>query len=554
MFNCPNPSCEQPVPETAQFCPSCGTSIAAASVASDGSMVGRVLNQKYRLVEQMAEGGMAIVYKAERIFLDDFCAVKIVKKGLSSKEEMLKRFQREAKLTNKVARRSPFIIDIYDFDVEEGVGFYYVMELLNGFPFADILQDKSLPPPALNMVRYVCQMCEALAVVHEEGLIHRDIKPDNIFLHRDSGSGEQGIKLLDFGIARPTYAKATMLTNYGRVMGTPEYMSPEQCKGPTPEQYERGESHLDGRSDIYSLGVLLYQGLTGEVPFPLLEDGGPMSIHKVMAGHVMDEPVSLLEARPDLEISAELSAVTLKSLAKEPADRFQTMLDFRDALLSCFPQLAQEFLGVSMDASAMHVSTFSELEEHRPGESTDEARIPPLESHYPELEADSIPLDQTALDVQLPESLLKSLHTWTEQNPQLQTPSQPSTETPVETSSLVEDWNSHLEKPSSSPDMLSKDFDMGKTVTEPMAPEVLKQIQQHSDEFNHQASMSVKAEVERGAKIPFAPRYKRKQVNTPALKHPPRAGTNWGKLIFYFLTAVAAVLGIYLLFLLFGAK
>jgi len=337
MNTCPN--CEHQVPEAALFCPACGASLQGSSEDELASLVGRVLNQKYRLVDKVAEGGMALVYKAQHVFLEDHCAVKIIKRSLSNKEEMLKRFQREAKITRQVARRSPYIIAIYDFGVEDKIGFYYVMELLNGRPFADLLTEFDHPPDSLISSRFVCQMCEALGVVHEQGLVHRDIKPDNIFLNKDEQTGEENVKLLDFGIARPTYAKATMLTNYGRVMGTPEYMSPEQCKGPTPQQYERGESHLDGRSDIYSLGVLLYQCLTGEVPFPMPIDGGPMAIHKVMAGHVMEEPISPIEKMANARFSKTLSDVVMKALAKSPDDRFQTMLEFRDAIWECYPEL-----------------------------------------------------------------------------------------------------------------------------------------------------------------------------------------------------------------------
>lgn len=516
MNTCPN--CEQPVPQDAVFCPSCGTSIRAAQEASDESFVGRVLNQKYRLIEHLAEGGMAVVYKALRIFFDDYCAVKIIKRGLASKEEMLKRFQREAKLTNKVARRSSFIIDIYDFGVEDGVGFYYVMELLNGHPFTEILQDKQYPPPALKMVRYVCQICEALSAVHDEGLIHRDIKPDNIFLHRAENSDTEVVKLLDFGIARPTVSKSTMLTNYGRVMGTPEYMSPEQCRGPTPEQYERGESHLDGRSDIYSLGILLYQGLTGEVPFPMADDGGPMSIHKVMAGHVMESPMPPLEKRPDLDISPALSAVTLKALAKEPSARFQSMMEFRDALLSCFPVLISEFKGVSgVEIAGFDRATVPAAEDvtwdSERGNDDGFALTDTLAPGVPAEE--EIRLDRTALDVQLPDSILEEAKRWAAQHGIESTslvppPTNPGAAAshnvqerqtpPNRLSSSDQDipWPRELEAAHTF-DPPSSGYDLGKTVNEPMAPDMMKQLQERAEAV-------IRAENRSATALPFPPR------------------------------------------------
>jgi serine/threonine protein kinase len=499
----------------------------------ENTFVGRVLNQKYRLIEQLAEGGMAVVYRAQHIFLDDICAVKIIKRSLSSKDEMLKRFQREAKLTRKVARRSPYIISIYDFGVEDGIGFYYAMELLDGYPFTELLQDPRKPPPARTMVRLLCQICDALGVVHEEGLIHRDIKPDNIFLHRDPNHQDEMVKLLDFGIARSTLTKATMLTNYGRVMGTPEYMSPEQCRGPTPEQYERGESHLDGRSDIYALGILLYQGLTGNVPFPMEEDGGPMAIHKVMAGHVMENPPSPLEKRADLFIPPALSAVTLKSIAKEPSDRFQSMYEFRDALLSCYPDLIPEFKGTSHaeQISSRHESPVPvpieppQLKTSTPNweqtlPSPPEIDETPADIKSIELQSDNpeLFLDRTAFDVQLPASLWAEVERLNEyqkkssidraNQPETQPKTTPNANSsasadPIESRylprsepvasadisrspqfSATEDWRSdHSPHDSSSVAMQGTGFDdLVKTVSSPLSLDMIRQLQEKAAE------------------------------------------------------------------------
>ncbi|TNE49935.1 MAG: hypothetical protein EP343_10420 [Deltaproteobacteria bacterium] len=536
MITCPNPSCQQPIPQDALFCPACGTSIQAAQDATDESLVGRVLGQKYRLVEHVAEGGMALVYKADRIFFDDFCAVKIIKKGLSSKEEMLKRFQREAKLTNKVARRSPYIIDIYDFGVEDGVGFYYVMELLNGYPFTELLQNPNKLPSPRSMVRYVCQMCEALSVVHDVDLVHRDIKPDNIFLHKGEDDADHIVKLLDFGIARPTSTKATMLTNYGRVMGTPEYMSPEQCKGPTPEQYERGESHLGPGSDIYSLGVLLYQGLTGQVPFPMQEDGGPMAIHKVMAGHVMEDPVPPMEQRPDLDISPALSAVTLKALAKEPSDRFVNMIEFRDALLSCFPVLVSEFKGYSSAESiSPELATVPQMEPEQSWNDNSNVDVfAPTSAATPGVPDDGgIPLDRTAMDVQLPESILAEARRWAEQNnlagqvdstavdaQQKQSlahvgASSPAPSSPYAMPKSADDVPWSNQGPHTFDNPSADDFDMGKTVTEPMPPDVMQQLQE-------QAAAAIRAENAGGAGLPFPSRHTPRASDGDTTPSPPR--------------------------------
>lgn len=294
-------------------------------------IIGRVLNQKYQIVEKMAEGGMSIIYKARHVMLDDFCAVKVIRDSERTKEKMLKRFELEAKTTWKLAQRSPYIVSIFDFGIEDDLGFFYVMEILNGYPLSALLQDPQSTPPIAWSSELICQMCEALDVVHQEGLVHRDIKADNVFLHWPAGADNAVVKLLDFGIVRPIYAEGSNLTTFGNVLGTPEYMSPEQCRGPSQAQHKLGISHLDARSDIYSLGVLLYQCLTGWVPFSM-SGSHALNAAQVMAGHVMNPVVHPNQLRPDLAIPSALADVAIRALAKDPEQRYQTMLAFRDAI------------------------------------------------------------------------------------------------------------------------------------------------------------------------------------------------------------------------------
>jgi serine/threonine-protein kinase len=298
-------------------------------------LAGRVLNRNYRLLEPIAIGGMAIVFKARHEALGDHCAVKIIRESEASREKLLQRFRREAQVTRFLAQSTPHIISIYDFGAEADIGFFYVMELLNGQPLSALLKVPQMPPPYLWTCHTFSNLCEALAIVHQAGLVHRDIKSENVFLHR-TPDGREIVKLLDFGLVRPIFQQESALTTYGRVMGTPEYMSPEQCKGPSKEQYQQGINHLDGRSDIYSLGVLLYQCLTGSLPFPMPPgDGG---ITQVMAGHVMHRPTPPVEKRPDLRLPQALSDVVMQALEKKPESRFQTMLGFRKAILASIGQ------------------------------------------------------------------------------------------------------------------------------------------------------------------------------------------------------------------------
>ncbi len=307
-----------------------------ATTAADEKLIarlsGRILNQRYRLMEPIAIGGMAIVFKARHEELGDLCAVKIIRESEASREKLLQRFRREAQVTRYLAQSTPYIISIYDFGAEADIGFFYVMELLNGKPLSALLKVPQMPPPYLWSCRIFANLCEALAVVHQAGLVHRDIKSENVFLHKTPDNREI-VKLLDFGLVRPIFHQEAALTTYGRVMGTPEYMSPEQCRGPSKEQFAQGINHLDGRSDIYSLGVLFYQSLTGTVPFPMANHGDS-GITQVMAGHVQRIPTPPAEKRPDLHIPQTLSDVVMRALEKKPEARFQTMLGFRNALLA----------------------------------------------------------------------------------------------------------------------------------------------------------------------------------------------------------------------------
>ena len=350
------PDCKKDLPDDALFCPACGKHVGRGT-SSVGSIIGKVLNQKYRLVERMAEGGMAVIYKAEHVFLKDIVAVKVIKEKLAGREEMLKRFTREARLTRQASRRSPNVVAIHDFGYQEDVGFYYVMEFLQGQALADMLEEPYNLLPVEKVVQFVAQACHGASAVHAEGMVHRDLKPDNIFICQDPDTGQEVVKVLDFGIARPTQAMGTLLTSYGKVMGTPEYMSPEQCRGPTHEQYAQGLPYLDARSDVYSLGIVLYQGLVGEVPFKLDEDAGIRGIHQVMAGHLAQEPEAPSKARPDRGIGPPTEEVCLRALSKKPEERYEDMEVFRTALLGSIGQDTSFEMAAAADRSDAGLSS-----------------------------------------------------------------------------------------------------------------------------------------------------------------------------------------------------
>ncbi len=263
-------------------------------------MIGKTLG-KYRIVEHLGRGGMAEVYKAYQPGLDRYVAIKLMHTFLVEEEGFLGRFQREAKAVARL--RHPNIVQVYDFDVEDGV-YYMVMEFIDGITLKAKLQELEAQGQRLPLeeaVRIVKAVGEALAYAHKQGMVHRDVKPANIMLTR-----EGHVILTDFGIAK-ILGSSTQFTASGMMIGTPAYMAPEQGMG----------AHGDERSDIYSLGVVLYQLVTGRLPF---DADTPLAI---VLKHLND-PLPLPRA-VNPELSEGIERVILKALAKDPADRYQSV-------------------------------------------------------------------------------------------------------------------------------------------------------------------------------------------------------------------------------------
>jgi eukaryotic-like serine/threonine-protein kinase len=266
----------------------------------------------YVIKQLLGEGGMGEVYLAEHPTIGKRVALKVLHSELSSKEEVVTRFFHEAKAVNDIGH--PNIVDIQDYgtlDSARGPVVYLVMELLQGKTLTQVIR----ATPQLDerrAVRITHQIADALAASHERGIIHRDLKPDNVMLIT-RGRDEDFVKLLDFGIAK---VKGTMSkTRTGMVIGTPAYMSPEQCEGrPT----------IDHRTDIYALGIVLYEMLTGRVPF-IGESYG-----ELLVKHIMEAPPPPTTLRAGL--TPHLEMVILRALMKQPADRFESMRELANAL------------------------------------------------------------------------------------------------------------------------------------------------------------------------------------------------------------------------------
>ena len=275
----------------------------------------------YTITAKLGEGGMGVVYLAEHPVIGRKVALKAIHPELSRNPEVVSRFITEAKSVNQIGNEH--IVEIYDFGNTSDGEFYFIMEFLQGESLADKLKRERFFPPA-RALQVAAQVADALAASHSHGIIHRDLKPENIFLI-SRGSQVDFVKVLDFGLAKLTQGeeKVTHKTRTGSVMGTPYYMSPEQCEG---------KASIDNRADLYSLGVILFEMLTGRVPF------GGDGYGEIIVKHITVPAPAARSINPQLTAAHE--AILQRSLAKAREDRFATMADFRAAMLDPVRYLA----------------------------------------------------------------------------------------------------------------------------------------------------------------------------------------------------------------------
>ena len=269
--------------------------------------VADALRHQYQIEDEIGRGGMAVVYRARDLRLERLVAIKVLPPELAHDPSLGTRFTREAQTSAQLAHAH--IVPIYDVGERDGIA-YFVMALVDGGNVAQRLE-RQPRRPVDEVRRLLCETADALAYAHLRGVIHRDVKPDNILLDAESGRA----MVTDFGIARAIEG-GTRLTLTGAALGTPTYMSPEQAVG---------ERDLDGRSDLYSLGVLGYQMLTGRPPFAA---GNSMAL---LLKHVSERPRPIAELRP--EAPKALCEAIERALKKAPEDRWPTAAAFRDALL-----------------------------------------------------------------------------------------------------------------------------------------------------------------------------------------------------------------------------
>ncbi|HTM44544.1 MAG TPA: protein kinase, partial [Polyangiaceae bacterium] len=317
----PCPQCGSGCEPDHQFCPGCGFPLSAVSSSNEDRLIGRTLPGGYQIIDLISVGGMGRVYRAEQRVLGRTVAVKVIHPYLLADENSIARFMTEARAASQL--NHPNSVSVIDFGKTEDGQPYLVMEFLRGKDLARVAYEEG-PLRIKRIVDVLRQVLFALAEAHALGIIHRDLKPENIILEPLRRGGDF-VKVVDFGLAKLRADDTTSplsvnggrkLTMPGIVCGTPDYMAPEQGRGDT----------IDGRSDLYAVGVILFQLLTGRLPF---ESDNPTQIVMMHLSVPVPDP---RQVAPDRDIPAELVELLNKALAKDVKQRFQDAIEFSDAL------------------------------------------------------------------------------------------------------------------------------------------------------------------------------------------------------------------------------
>ena len=294
---------------TVRICVKDGTPLVAGRI--DDPNIGKLLDGKYRIDAFISGGGMGAVYRATHVMLGKTVAVKVIRNELVTSDDIVRRFQREARAASTLDH--PNIVTVYDLGQADDGTLYIAMEFIEGRSLKETIRHEGplSPDVVIDILR---QVAAALAVAHEKQIVHRDLKSQNLML-TTGAEGHLVVKLVDFGIAK-TFDEPAQLTEVGFVLGTPHYMSPEQAAGQA----------VDHRADIYSLGVILYEMLVGDVPF------SEASTTSILVKVVTEAPQPPSRRRVDLTVPASLEAIAMKCLEKDPDKRFQSAGELAAAL------------------------------------------------------------------------------------------------------------------------------------------------------------------------------------------------------------------------------
>jgi serine/threonine protein kinase len=331
------PVCERKFPDKMTLC----SADAAVLKRLDDPLLGQTLAGKYKIEKLIKMGGMGSVYRGRHVLMDKTVAIKVLRPSLAGDDAVVARFSREAKAASKISH--PHAVSVTDFGEAESGVVFLVMEYLDGRTLKEVITREG-PLSLGRAVEIVRQVAGALDAAHDQGVIHRDLKSENIMLVNHNG--DEWAKVLDFGIAKILQpigsAKDAEITQANLVVGTPQYMSPEQCSQ---------SGALDARSDVYSLGIIVHEMLTGKLPFT----GESATV--VMMKQVQDAPPSVLESQSQLPSAVD--RVIKRALAKQPIDRFQSAGELSAGLADAASKQAAEapvLAGVAATAANTPIS------------------------------------------------------------------------------------------------------------------------------------------------------------------------------------------------------
>jgi len=292
-------------------------SVGDSPTAAADPLISQVVADRYKVLRKLGEGGMGSVYLAEHVVIEKKFALKVLAPELARRPDLVARFLQEARSASRIGHEN--VIDISDFGQSPDGLVYISMEFLDGKDLGEIVRNQGAMDWS-QAREIVLQICRALRAAHDKGIVHRDMKPENIFLIQREGQ-PHFVKILDFGIAKVMGLdpNGPRLTRTGMIFGTPEYMAPEQAEG----------KDTDHRADIYAVGCILYHLMTGQTPFVA------ESFMTMLTKHLMEDPVAPSQRRPDLPISAGMDALVLKALEKERDSRWQSMAELLEAVSTC---------------------------------------------------------------------------------------------------------------------------------------------------------------------------------------------------------------------------
>ena len=301
------PTCGTEYPANERFCPRDGTALRSMGAEST-DLVGSIIAERYHVLKKLGEGGMGQVYLAEHVKMGRKSAVKVMNPGMVNDGDAISRFNREA--ANACRINHPNVAGIYDFgETPEGL-IYLAMEFIEGQSLTALVEANGALP-AMRAADITKQASDGLQVAHDMGIVHRDLKPDNIMIAKNR-DGSDCVKVVDFGIAKAAGSDAQKVTKTGLVVGTPEYMSPEQLAG----------DKLDGRSDVYSLALVAFNMFTGKLPFP------SETVQESMIMRLTDRPKALMDMYPATAWPADVQAVMDKALERDAKLRYQSAAEF----------------------------------------------------------------------------------------------------------------------------------------------------------------------------------------------------------------------------------